>query len=694
MLFGKRKREKEHVKNASILLAGNPNVGKSTVFNALTGMNQHTGNWSGKTVSLAEGEFFGERYRINVTDLPGTYSLYAHSAEEEIAGDCICFEKRDVVVAVCDATCLLRNMNLVLQIIEATDNVIVCVNLMDEAKRKGITVDLSELEKRLGVRVCGVSARNKSTLSALCAAIEEEIDGGRILEGCKITYSEITERAVAELSDFLCENYTFSFCARWAALRLLEGDGYYTRQIFSRLCAEYREGDILYGKVAEVISGLSDGGEDTVSVSDEYADAVTVAAERICDGVITESENSGSSDERVDRILTGKRFGYPIMLLLLLLCFFITVKGADLPSQILSDVLFSAVPWLNGLFEYFGVSEFLRGLIVDGGYTTLAFVVSVMLPPMAIFFPLFTFLEDVGYLPRIAYNLDRPFARCSACGKQSLTMCMSLGCTAAGVCGCRIIDSKRERLLAILTASFIPCNGKLPTLVSIIVLFLIGNGGFLSSAASALILTAVIIFCILMTFAATRLLSATVLRGAPSSFALELPPYRPPKIRDILVRSLIDRTLKLLLRAATVAFPCGLIIWLLANVSVDGISLITHVSAFLDPFGRLLGLDGAILCAFILGLPANEIVLPIALMIYTSSGSVPIGAEIGDVLTANGWGAVTAISFMIFSVLHWPCSTTLWQIKKETGSIGYTLLAAVLPTLFGIVICMALNLFL
>ena len=312
---------------------------------------------------------------------------------------------------------------------------------------------------------------------------------------------------------------------------------------------------------------------------------------------------------------------------------------------------------------------------------------------MAIFFPLFTLLEDSGFLPRIAYNLDKPFRLCNACGKQALTACMGFGCNAAGVIGCRIIDSPRERLLAIITNSFVPCNGKFSSLILIITLFFVGSaGGMLASALSALALTAVIVFGIAITFFATKLLSQTVLKGIPSSFTLELPPYRKPQFAKTLVRSVFDRTLFVLGRAAAVAAPAGLVIWLAANISIGDLTVLEHCAAFLDPFARLMGLDGVILMAFILGFPANEIVIPIIIMAYSAMGTLPeLGgaAEIQALLAANGWSASTAVCFILFSLMHWPCSTTLITVKKETGSLKYTLLAAALPTAMGIALCTA-----
>lgn len=312
-----------------------------------------------------------------------------------------------------------------------------------------------------------------------------------------------------------------------------------------------------------------------------------------------------------------------------------------------------------------------------------------MLPPMAIFFPLFTLLEDAGYLPRVAYNLDRPFQACRACGKQALTMCMGLGCNAAGVVGCRIIDSERERLLAVLTNSLMPCNGRFPALIALMTMFFSLSD---STLAAALLLTAALMLCVGLTFGATWLLSATVLRGKPSAFVLELPPYRAPQVGQVLVRSVFDRTLFVLGRAAAVAAPAGIVLWALANVHPGGVSLLTRCAAALDPLGRVMGMDGVLLLAFVLGFPANEIVLPIAVMGYLAQGSlsdVPGLAQMHALLTANGWTWTTAVSAVLFFLLHWPCSTTLWTIRRETGSAKWTLLAALLPTALGMALCAA-----
>ena len=346
---------------------------------------------------------------------------------------------------------------------------------------------------------------------------------------------------------------------------------------------------------------------------------------------------------------------------------------------------------LTDFFQYLHAPEWLHGILVLGVYRVLAWVVSVMLPPMAIFFPLFTLLEDAGYLPRVAYNLDKPFKRCCACGKQALCMCMGFGCNAAGIIGCRIIDSPRERMLAILTNNFVPCNGRFPTLIAILTMFFVGTaGGVGSSLLSAVLLTAVIVFGVAVTFAVTKLLSKTLLKGIPSSFTLELPPYRKPQIGKVIVRSVFDRTLFVLGRAICVAAPAGMVIWLMANITIGDASVLNHCASFLNPFARLMGLDGVILIAFILGFPANEIVIPIVIMAYMEQGSIldlSSLAQMKELFVANGWTWITAISTMLFSLMHWPCSTTLLTIKKETGSWKWTALAVLIPASIGFVSC-------
>lgn len=379
------------------------------------------------------------------------------------------------------------------------------------------------------------------------------------------------------------------------------------------------------------------------------------------------------------------------MILLLALVFWITITGANYPSQLISAGLFRVQDWLTSLFHAWNAPEWLHGALVLGVYRVLAWVVSVMLPPMAIFFPLFTLLEDAGYLPRVAYNLDKPFKCCHACGKQALTMCMGFGCNAAGIIGCRIIDSPRERLLAILTNNFVPCNGRFPTLIAILTMFFVGvSGAPGTSILSALLLTLVIVIGVAMTFGVTKLLSKTLLKGYPSSYTLELPPYRKPQFGKVIVRSILDRTIFVLGRAVAIAIPAGLVIWIMANIMIGDQSLLNHCADFLDPFARFIGLDGTILIAFILGLPANEIVVPIIIMAYMAQGSIielDSLAQMKALFQANGWTWVTAICTMLFSLIHWPCSTTLLTIKKETGSWKWTFYALAIPTVLGIFIC-------
>lgn len=676
---------------ATVALAGNPNVGKSTIFNALTGMNQHTGNWSGKTVSNAAGICKTRARSYTLVDIPGTYSLYARSAEEEVARNFICFGHPDAIIVVCDATCLERGLGLVLQTLEVTPHVLVCVNMMDEAKSKGIDIDLAKLSALLGVPAVGTAARRKKSLAALTDALDSMVGHAAAPPAAQLCYDDAVERAADTLLLAL-SRYSDKLSLRWLALRLLDPDTSMLHEI-NLACGKNLLTD------AEVAAALDDAKRILQAnnlagerLKDAIVSAVVRRAAEIA-AAVTQSKRDGypARDRKLDAILTGRRFGYPAMLLLLLFVFWLTISGANLPSAWLSAAFSFLECKLSALLLYLQAPNWLHDLLVLGIFRVLSSVVAVMLPPMAIFFPLFTILEDSGYLPRIAYNLDRPFKRCGACGKQALTMCMGFGCNAAGVVGCRIIDSPRERLIAVLTNSFVPCNGRFPAMISLICIFFVGiSGGVFASFASALLLTAVILLGVGMTLFTSRLLSKTLLRGVPSSFALELPPYRRPQIGKVIVRSVFDRTLFVLGRAAAVAAPAGALLWLLANVTLGDASLLAHIAAFLDPLGRLLGMDGVILTAFILGFPANEIVIPIAVMAYTVGGALTdVGdlAAMREILTANGWTPLTAVCTILFSLMHWPCSTTVMTIHKETGSLRHTLAAVLLPTLAGAVVC-------
>ena len=687
----------ENKNQFSVALAGNPNVGKSTLFNSLTGSSQHTGNWAGVTVSCFKGSCSSKKYNYVFADLPGTYSLMAHSAEEALARDGICFGNCDAAVVICDSTCLERNLNLVLQILETGIPAMVCVNFMDEAAKKNIRIDLPALSRELSAPVAGTTARKKRSLEHFLDRLDETVDHPDT-EPFHISYDAAVEQAISMLLPFT-EPLSSRLSPRWLALRLLENDPGLLRSLNTFLGRDLSEDDALCQAVLQARSHLDQAGIFEDDLKDRIVSGIVNTAESIASRTVSLPEKPyGKRDAFWDRILTGRLAGYPAMIGLLALIFWLTITGANYPSALLSSLFFSFQEKLTAAFMAVNAPQLLHGILVLGVYRVLAWVISVMLPPMAIFFPLFTLLEDFGYLPRIAYNLDRPFQCCKACGKQALTMAMGFGCNAAGVTGCRIIDSPRERLIAILTNSFVPCNGRLPALVTLITLFFTGasSAGPISSLRPALILTFFILTGVAATFFVSRLLSATVLKGMPSSFTLELPPYRRPQIGRVIWRSILDRTLFILGRAAAVAAPAGLVIWILANVSIGDISLLARFSGYLDPIGRLMGMDGVILMAFILGLPANEIVIPIIIMTYTSQGTLIEPGNLSDLhtlLISQGWTWVTALCTMVFFLFHWPCSTTLMTIKKETGSLKWTCLAVLLPTACGVILCMAITAF-
>ena len=668
-----------------IALAGNPNTGKSTVFNFLTGLRQHTGNWPGKTVCTARGDFSYKDINYSLIDLPGTYSLFPLSQEEIVARDFICFGNPDAVIVVCDSTCIERNLNLLFQVMELTDKVILCLNLLDEANKKGIEINKNKLEKILGIPVVLTAARSGFGMDELKETLNTVVKGDYQFHNKPVYYDKEIENMVDSIKEDLKEVVPF-INPRWLGLRLIDGD----ESILTSL-NDYTENNVL-DDLNDIKAKLPDV-FDKSKIRSHFTKTTYDYAKSISDEVVTIADkNNMDRDEKIDKIVSSKVFGIPLMLLLLCAILWITIEGANMPSALLSDLLFSLEPKIYYLLNTLNFPLWLNEMLTYGMYRTLAWVVSVMLPPMAIFFPLFTLLEDLGYLPRVAFNLDHLFKKACCHGKQCLTMCMGFGCNAAGVIGCRIIDSPRERLLAILTNNFVPCNGRFPTLITISSIFFssVISSSFLSSSITALSITLLIIVGVLTTLIVSYILSKTLLKGVPSTFTLELPPYRPPQIGRVIYTSIMDRTLFVLRRAVSVAIPAGIIIWIFANIHIGDVTLLTYVANLLDPLGRLIGLDGFILLAFILGFPANEIVVPILIMSYMATGKMIEFDELsalGELLRNNGWTYLTALNMMLFSLLHWPCTTTLLTIKKETNSLKWTALGFLIPTVIAFVVC-------
>lgn len=670
---------------------GNPNVGKSTVFNEITGSHQHTGNWTGKTVDIAKGRFYYKFTDYELVDLPGTYSLLSSSEEERLARDYLCFEEYDCVVCVVDATNLLRNLNLVLQVMEVTDKVVVLLNLSDEAKKKNIEVDTDHLSKLLGVPVIKATARSGKGINELLEKIHLISNNTMINEPKTLFYSNSIENAVHRVQRGLKGNIETNKNLRFFALRLLENNADFNHSFKEHFGADIFHNGSVRGNLNTAKSDLEKLGYNNEkyirSITASIFDKASSIAEQTVKSLPSKKERM---EKALDKILMGKYTSIPVMLLLFGAVLWITIAGSNYPSDFLRGIFDSFETWLADSLIGIGVSATVVSLLVNGILKVLLWVVAVMLPPMAIFFPLFALLEDFGILPRIAFNLDGAFERCGACGKQALTTCMGYGCNAVGVTGCRIIDSPRERIVAVITNSLTPCNGRFPLLIAIISMFFCDN-----SVVSAVILLGLISVSMLTTFAASKILTSTVLKGVSSSFVLELPPYRKPKILPLIGDTIREKIIFVLLRAVVVAAPAGLIIWVLANIDVADTSLLCKIAEALDPVGRFIGLDGVILLAFILGFPANEIVIPIALMAYLSTGEMSDYASLESlktILTDNGWTWVTALCTCIFSMFHFPCSTTLLTIWKETKSVKWTLLSVITPLAAGVTICALINL--
>lgn len=593
-----------------IALVGNPNVGKSTLFNALTGLNQHTGNWPGKTVAVAQGRYTYKGKGYILVDLPGTYSLLTQSEEERVAVEFILSGQADCTLVLGDATCLERNLNLILQVMQITNRLVLCVNLLDEAERRNICVDLNTLQRLLGIPVVGTSAGTGQGIPALQEKLRNMSEG---FLPCN------PKRVLPDETDLFGEQY------------------------------------------------------------DDLASAINLQASAISGKVVC--GGCGEQRKSFDRIALGRWTGGLLLLGLLFVIFWLTIQGANVPSQLLQSGFNLLGAGLQSLFSL--LPQWMQSLLLDGIYITVARVISVMLPPMAIFFPLFTLLEDLGYLPRVAFLTDSHFGKCGGCGKQALTMAMGFGCNAVGVMGCRIISSPRERLLAILTNALVPCNGRFPAMIALISLFFTRH-----ALGGALILTGFVLLGIVMTFLASALLNKTILHGQSSYFVLELPPYRKPQIGKILVRSVLDRTLFVLGRAVCVAAPAGALIWLLQWVRIGEIFLLSAVADWLNPVGLFLGMNGVILLAFLLAFPANELLLPLTVLILQGGLLQEVSlAQMGQLFTESGWTIKTAICVILFLLFHWPCGTTCLTIRKETGSWAWTAAGFLLPTIIGVILC-------
>ena len=630
---------------------------------------------------------------VFAVDLPGTYSLEPVSSEEQATRDFLVFCRPTVCVYVCAASSLERSLFMLASVAEFCGNIVLCVNMTDELENMGARVDVDELSQAFGITAVCVCAKNKYGISELKRAISQSIECPRTAH--KLRYPDAVEDSLSQIQDCL-NKLSEDLSSRGTAVRFLCGDG----NFLSALCEVYPKYTVrleeIFKKAVELSAECEQRtGQEMASFSEIITECSIKHAHSVCEKCIVAKKNDGSMPHDkcaffADKILTGKIFAFPVMFLLLALVFFITIVAANAPSDALS-ALFSQLegPLFSVLRACF-LPERLCNMLVFGVFRVVGWVVSVMLPAMAIFFPLFTILEDSGYLPRIAFNLDAPFCACGGCGKQALTMCMGFGCNAVGVSGCRIIGSERERLIAILTNAFSPCNGRFPMLIVLITMFC----PFSSSALRACVLSGVIVLSSLCALGVSKMLSLTLLSGKPSAFVMEMPPYRTPKFREVVVQSIVTRTAQVLVRAVCIAAPCGLLLWLLANMNFGGASALYHISEFLDPFARIFGMDGVILFAFIMGTPANEIVIPIMLMCYAGAGEISgydSVESLREIFVGAGWTLRTAVCTLIFAVMHHPCAATLATIYKETKSVKYTLLSALIPAVCGLTLCFAVN---
>jgi ferrous iron transport protein B len=668
-------------------MAGNPNVGKSAIFNALTGSRQHVGNWPGKTIERAEGTFFHEGREVHLVDLPGTYSLAAQSPEEVIARDYIISEEPDVVVNVVDATRLERNLNLTLQILELTDRVVVALNLMDELRRQGWEIDVKALEAELGVPVVPTVATEGIGLPELAEALAEMGEGRLPARPASVNYGLTIEGHVQSLAADLA-SLGIDGRRRWLALRLLEDD--------PEIVEAFRQGDLTaYGLEADEIPQSSSA--DALEVILRRAvrlregtrpDAKVEIVRRrfeLADDVVQQTVRrlrpmEETLTERVDRVITHRVWSWPLMLGMLVVVLWVTIQGANVPSTMLETAFGWLAEGARELLVRLGSPWWVVGSLVDGLIVSTSTVVAVMLPPMVIFFTAFNLLEDIGLIPRVAFNLDRLMRAVGSEGKQTLVAMMSFGCNVTGVLTCRIMENEKDRIVTIITSPLILCNGRFGAGLALIILFF----GTRALPVTLVYLAMSVGAMLLATWALNRFF----FRQEPGGFVMELPPYRKPKWGQVIRRTLVQQVGHTMGRAVMIAAPATLLIWLLGNFPPGAPfehTAIGYLVAALSPLGRPLGLTGEMLAALLFTLPAKEIVVSSLAMTYGLQTTLANSQAILDYL-AQTWTPLVAFSFITFYMLYLPCLVTVWATWKETRSIRWTLTSLLVSLLTAIVI--------
>lgn len=654
--------------NKNILLVGNPNVGKSSIFNILTHSHEHTGNWTGKTVKLARKNIINTNYTL--IDLPGIYSLSSLSDEEIVAKDTLLFEQYEKIIYVMDSSNIEKNLHLLLQILEINKNIILCLNMVDELDIKGIKINDKKLSEILDIKVIRCSASKNIGIKELIESLDEESKSSY-----NYIYDYNIEKGISDIFEYL----TNQFKSRFIALKLLEKD----ITLVDSIKTKYKL-DIIDKDIQNYLMHVN---------SEEISDSVSNLLNNISKNIYNEVVEISKEKEigTIDKIFSKKIYALPIMFTIMFGIFFITIVLANYPSELLSLIFNKFEICLVNLSNILKIPSYIYEPIIYGIYRVVSFIVSVMFPPLVIFFFLFTYAEESGILPRLAFNFDKVF-KCSGChGKQALTICSGFGCNACAIVGSRIIDSKRDKLIAILTNSFIPCNGRFPMIIALITMFFTNSNNKLQVS---LYLTLFVILAILISLLTSFILSKTLLKGYNGFFILELPDYKKVKFKKVLKNSLIYKSLSILKKAVLVSIPCGIIIYFMTNTTIGNLSLFKIASNFLEPFGKLLGLDGVILLSFFLALPANEIVLPIIIMGYLGSKNVPMISNyltIKEVLINNSWTYMTALSTILFSIMHFPCGTTLATIKSEVGT-KWMIYSFFIPLVTGILFLFILNL--